>query len=90
MMEAAYHDHPEIVEQLVVARADVNTKHSRHGCAHSPRPVRRPRRSPTLPIAPAPSGRYTALHIAAWNGCTKSAVPLLVGGADKTITNNDG
>ncbi len=37
----------------------------------SPRPVRRRRRSPTLPIAPspAPSGRHTALHCAAYNGC---------------------
>jgi hypothetical protein len=43
-----------------------------------------------LPIAPAPSGRDTALHYAAWNGCTKSAVALLVGGADQTITDDDG
>jgi hypothetical protein len=43
-----------------------------------------------LPIAPAPSGRRTALHIAAYNGRTRSTVPLLVGGADQTVTNNDG
>jgi ankyrin repeat protein len=43
-----------------------------------------------LPIALAPSGRWTALHFAAWNGCTKSAVALLVGGADQTVTNNQG
>jgi hypothetical protein len=41
-------------------------------------------------LAPAPSGRKTALHIAAFNGSTKSAVALLVGGADQTITTNDG
>jgi hypothetical protein len=35
-------------------------------------------------------GRFTALHLAALNGRTKSAVALLVGGADKTITNNQG
>jgi hypothetical protein len=37
----------------------------------------------------APSGRKTALHWAAEYGCTKSAVALLVGGADQTIKNND-
>ncbi len=89
MMKAAANDHHEIVEQLVVARADLSTKHI-YGCAHSPRPVRRCRRSPTLPIAPAPSGRRTALHIAAWNGHTESTVALLVGGADQTVTHNDG
>jgi ankyrin repeat protein len=29
----------------------------------------------------------TALHLAAWKGCTKSAVALLVGGADQTVMN---
>jgi hypothetical protein len=43
-----------------------------------------------VPIAPAPSGRRTALHCAAYYGCTESAVALLVGGADQTVTNNDG
>jgi ankyrin repeat protein len=43
-----------------------------------------------LPIAPAPSGRDTALHCAAIHGHTKSAVPLLVGGADQTVTDNSG
>jgi hypothetical protein len=43
-----------------------------------------------VPIAPAPSGRWTALHYAAVNGRTKSAVVLLVGGADQTVTNNQG
>ncbi len=89
-MTAAANDRPAIVEKLVVARADVNTKDSSLGCA--------------LPLGPsgdlvgrrlcrlrlAPSGRWTALHFAAWNGCTKSAVPLLVGGADQTVTNNEG
>jgi hypothetical protein len=40
-----------------------------------------------VPIAPAPSGRATALHWAALNGRTKSTVALLVGGADQTVTN---
>ncbi len=90
MMWAAIFDHHEIVDKLIVARADLNTKSSSNGCAHSPRPVRRRRRSPTVPIAPAPSGRDTALHFAAVNGRTKSTVALLVGGADQTITNNNG
>ncbi len=89
LMAAVLNDHHEIVEQLIVARADLNTKSNIDGCALPLGPVRRRRRSPTLPIAPAPSGR-TALHIAAWNGCTKSAVALLVGGADHTITNVNG
>jgi hypothetical protein len=89
LMNAAYYDHHAIVEQLVVARADLNTKNN-YGCALPRRPVRRCRRSPTLPIAPAPSGRRTALHRAAYKGSTKSAVPLLVGGADQTVTNDDG
>ena len=38
----------------------------------------------------APSGRWTALHWAAFHGRTKSAVALLVGGADQTVTNNKG
>jgi hypothetical protein len=33
LMNAAYYDHHEIVEQLVDARADLNTKNSSHGCA---------------------------------------------------------
>ncbi len=89
MLWAANYGHHEIVDKLVVARADLNTKSS-IGCAHSPRPVRRRRRSPTVPIAPAPSGRMTALHWAACKGCTKSAVALLVSGADRTITDYQG
>jgi hypothetical protein len=88
-MYAAIYGHHAIVEQLVAARADVNTK-NRNGCAHSPRPVRRPCLSPTVLVAPAPSGRSTALHIAARKCCTKSAVALLVGGADETITDVHG
>ncbi len=89
LMEAAYYDRHAIVEQLVVARADLNTKNSNGGCALPLDPSggfvgRR------LRLAPAPSGRWTALHFAAWNGCTKSAVLLLVGGADQTVTNNQG
>jgi hypothetical protein len=88
-MGAALYDRPAIVEQLVVARADLNTKSS-DGCALPRGPSSGICRSPTVPIAPAPSGRYTALHCAAYRGCTESAVPLLVGGADQTITDNDG
>ncbi len=88
-MVAAANDRPAIVEQLVVARADLNTKDS-GGCALPRGPSGGVCRSPTLPIAPAPSGRDTALHCAAYNGHTESAVPLLVGGADRTITNNAG
>ena len=89
-MYAAAHDHHAIVEKLIVARADLNTKNSSHGCA--------------LPLGPPGGvvgrrlcrlrlrrpGRWTALHFAAWKGCTKSAVALLVGGADQTVTNNQG
>ena len=94
-MRAALHGRHEIVERLVVARADVNAKYSSIGCALPLGPFRRRssvggrwRRRPRL--APAPSGRFTALHFAAHNGSTKAAVALLVGGADQTITNNQG
>ena len=87
-MYAAYNDHHAIVGKLVDARADVNTKDN-FGCAFPRRPVRR-RSVGGGPTAPAPSGRDTALHIAARWGYTKSAVALLVGGADQTITNNFG
>ena len=90
MMEAVRNGHHAIVARLVAARADLNAKNSISGCA--------------LPLGPsgdvvgrrlcrlrlAPSGRGTALHWAAYHGRTKSAVPLLVGGADHTITDNDG
>ena len=89
MMNAAGSDHPAIVEQLVVARADLNAK-SKYGCALPLGPSGGVVAAPTVPIAPAPSGRWTALHWAACKGCTKSAVALLVGGADQTITDNDG
>ncbi len=89
MIVAAINGHHEIVERLVVSRADLNTKNE-FGCA--------------LPVGPsggvvsrrlcrlrlAPSGRDTALHWAACKGCKKSAVALLVGGADPTITDKDG
>ena len=87
-MAAAAYDHHAIVGKLLDARADVNTK-DYDGCALPRRPVRR-RSVGGGPTAPAPSGRSTALHYAAANGSTKSAVPLLVGGADRTITDNDG
>ena len=90
MMFAAANDHHAIVEQLVVARADLSTKHSGNGCALPRSPSGDVCRSPTVPIAPAPSGRDTALHWAAYWGYTKSAVALLVGGADPTVTDNDG
>ena len=87
-MEAAAYDHHAIVRKLVGARADVNTKNIL-GCALRRRPVRR-RSVGGGPTAPAPSGRLTALHYAAANGSTKSAVALLVGGADPTIADNFG
>jgi hypothetical protein len=90
LIRAANHDHPEVVEKLVVARADLNTKHSRNGCALPLGPSGDICRSPTAPIVPAPSGRDTALHYAAYHGHTESAVRLLVGGADQSITNDDG
>ena len=89
LMWAASYDYHAIVEKLIGARADVNNRQSGYGCAfRSARCRRRPmvrrfRRA-------APSGRKTALHWAAEYGCTKSAVALLVGGADQTITNDDG
>ncbi len=91
MMKAAGNDHHEIVERLVVARADLSTKSS-DGCALPLGPSGGVvgRRLCRLRLAPAPSGRDTALHFAAWNGCTKSAVALLVSGADQTVTNKNG
>ena len=83
-MFAAYEDHPTIVRKLVDARADLNTKNNL-GCAFPGGPSGG-RSVGGGPTAPAPSGRATALHIAAANGSTKSAVALLVGGADPTIT----
>ncbi len=94
LMYAAYYDHHAIVDKLVVARADLNAKSSLGGCALPLGPsgdlvgrrlcrlrLRRP-------------GRRTALHFAAgdggFKGSTKSAVALLVGGADRTVTNNQG
>ena len=65
-------------------------EHQGHPRVRLPRrPVRR-RSVGGGPTAPAPSGRATALHIAAYNGYTKSAVALLVGGADQTVTDNAG
>jgi hypothetical protein len=91
LMNAAWNGRHAIVEKLVVARADPNTQNS-GGCALPPLPVSAAfcRRcwSPTVPTAP--SGRETALHIAAYKSSTKSAVPLLVGGADQTITDKYG
>jgi hypothetical protein len=92
LMLAASNGHPAIVEKLIVARADsdLNTKNSLGGCALplGPSGVVVGRR--LLTIAPAPSGRFTALHCAASEGYTESAVALLVGGADQTITNYAG
>ena len=87
-MTAAYNDHHAIVRKLVDARADVNTK-GIHGCAFPGGPSGGGSVGGG-PTAPAPSGRATALHFAAFNGYTKSAVALLVGGADQTITDDDG
>ena len=86
---AAYYDHHEIVEQLVVARADLSTKH-KYECALPRGPSGGVVGRRLCRLRLAPSGRRTALHFAAANGCTKSAVALLVGGADQTVTNNKG
>jgi hypothetical protein len=51
LMNAVRNGHHEIVEKLVVARADVNTKH-RNGCALPRGPSGGICWSPTLPIAP--------------------------------------
>ncbi len=90
LMEAALNGRHEIVDKLVDARADLNTKRSNNGCALPRGPsggvvgrrlcrlrLRRP-------------GRFTALHYAAYYGRTKSAVALLVGGADRTVTDKEG
>ncbi len=90
MMNAAVDNRHAIVEKLIVARADLNTKINCNGCA-LPLGLSGDlvgRRLCRLRLAP--SGRWTALHWAAGNGHTKSAVPLLVGGADQTITDNQG
>ncbi len=90
MINAVMNDNHEIVEKLVVARADLNTKRSIDGCAlpRGPSGDLVGRRLCRLRLAP--SGRWTALHFAAWHGCTESAVALLVGGADQTVTNDGG
>ncbi len=90
---AANIDDRATVAALLGARADVNTKNT-GGCAICRRRCpARGRRWPTVtPMAavPAPSGRMTALHWAAGNCYISAGVELLVGGADQTITNNDG
>ena len=89
-MTAAYNGHHAIVRKLLDARADVSSKNTnRLGCAF-PRGPSGGRSVGGGPPAPAPSGRDTALQWAAYTGSTKSAVALLVGGADPTITNNFG
>jgi hypothetical protein len=77
---------------LVVARAEVNTKDNEYGCALPPsdRPAALVGAPTVTDCALRRPGRDTALHCAAENGFTESAVPLLVGGADRTVTNNDG
>jgi ankyrin repeat protein len=90
LIRAAFNGRHAIVERLVVARADLNTKDKYAGCALPHSPSGGFRWSPTLPIVPAPSRRDTALHLAAYYGYTKSIVALLVGGADRTITDDDG
>jgi ankyrin repeat protein len=92
-MIAARNGDRAIVAALLGPRADVNTKDN-DGCAFAVGAVRRGgRRWPMVtPMAavPAPSGRYTALHHAACNGRISAGAELLVGGADQTITANDG
>jgi hypothetical protein len=89
LMAAAANDHHAIVEQLVVARADLNSKNDK-GCALPRGPSGGVVGRRLCRLRLAPSGRWTALHYAAIMGYTKSAVPLLVGGADQTITNYEG
>jgi hypothetical protein len=43
-----------------------------------------------MAAVPAPSGRATALHIAANNGSISAGAELLVGGADQNKQANDG
>jgi hypothetical protein len=43
-----------------------------------------------MAAVPAPSGRNTALHLAAGYGSISAGAELLAGGADQTITNNSG
>ncbi len=90
---AVHNDDRAIVAALLGARADVNTKNI-SGCAICRRRCpARGRRWPTVtPMAavPAPPGRQTALHYAAHYGCISAGAELLVGGADQTITDNNG
>ena len=62
MMVAAANDRPAIVEQLVVARADLNTKNSNGGCALplGRRCRRRPCWLPTAPCACAVRQEHSA------------------------------
>jgi ankyrin repeat protein len=89
LLWAANYGHPEVVEKLVVARADLNTK-NKYGCALPRGPSGGVVGRRLCRLRLAPSGRYTALHYAAVNGHIKSAVALLVGGADHTIPNSQG
>ncbi len=43
-----------------------------------------------MAAVPAPSGRYTALHWAAYYGYISAGAELLVGGADQNITDQFG
>ncbi len=43
-----------------------------------------------MAAVPAPSGRMTALHYAAYYGFIDVGAELLVGGADQTITASNG
>ncbi len=43
-----------------------------------------------MAAVPAPSGRWTALHYAAFHGSISAGAELLVGGADQTITDKHG
>ncbi len=93
LMYAAYKDDRATVAALLGARADVDTKNS-YGCAFAAGAVRRvgrqwPTVTPTAAV-PAPSGRMTALHCAAYNGSISAGVELLVGGADQNKQANDG
>jgi hypothetical protein len=87
---AAHKNHRAIVEALLGARADVNTKERINGCVFPARRAVSAVADGRQCAVPPPSGRNTALHWAALNGSIGAAVPLLVGGADQHIPRNDG
>jgi hypothetical protein len=90
LMRAASKDLDVIVRALVGACADMNTKASKSGCALWGVCRRRLRWSPICAIPGRPVPRFTALHCAVLNGNFNAVMGLLVGGADQTITDQEG